>query len=136
GRRGGEGGGRGGGGVEVDAGERLAGVERLAVPVVGAVVAGGERRVVGVPARQQPRRQRDAGDDSHPGCVGGGQRLFQRLAPERGQEDLPGGHPRPADRGGGPGGAFPAYPPRGDAPLGHERVQGVIDRVARVDRRG
>ena len=38
-------------GIEVDAGERLAGVERLAVPVVAAVIARAECRVVGVPAR-------------------------------------------------------------------------------------
>src|SRR5215470_13393193 len=52
-------------GIEVNAGEGLPDVEGLTVAVVAAMVAGCEGRVVGVPARQQPRGERDAGDDPH-----------------------------------------------------------------------
>ena len=63
--------------VEVDAGEGLAHVERLAVPVVGAVVVGGERGVLVVPAGQQARGERHAGDDADAG------RARRRAAPAR-----------------------------------------------------
>ena len=45
-------------GFEVDAGERLADVERLAVPVVVAMIIGGECRVLVVAATQQAGRER------------------------------------------------------------------------------
>src|SRR6201996_5686878 len=54
-------------GVVVDSGERLAHVERFAVPVEVAVVVGGELGVAGVATGQQARGQRHPGQDADPG---------------------------------------------------------------------
>ncbi len=99
------------------------------MPVVAAVIAGGERRVVGVPAGQQPRGQRDTGDDPDPGGPGGGQHLVQRLTPECVEDDLHAGHGGPGDCGQCLVAGFHADPVRGDALLGYQRVQRIVNPV-------
>ena len=86
--------GRGDADVERDAGERLADVEGLPVPVEVPVVVGGERRRLVVLAGEQAAGQRHAGEDADPGLRGGRQQLLQRLAPEDVEDDLDALHAR------------------------------------------
>ncbi|QAY73036.1 MFS transporter [Agromyces protaetiae] len=82
----------------VDARERLADVERLAVAVVGAVVVRRERRLERVAARQQTARERHARDDADACRGSGGQHLVERLQAEGVEDDLHGRDVRPGDR--------------------------------------
>ena len=120
-------------GLEVDAGERLADVERLAVPVERAVVVGGERRVLRVATRQQSGRERDPGQDADTGLRGRRQHLLERLLPERVEDDLHRGDVRAGDGGQRLRDRLDAHPVRRDAAVGDHRVEGVVDLVAAVD---
>src|SRR5690606_33429873 len=75
-------------GLVVDAGERLADVERLAVPVEVPVVGLGKRRLRGVPPGEQAAGERDAGDDPDAGLLGRREHLVERLEPEGVEDDL------------------------------------------------
>ena len=119
----------------VHAGEGLAGVERLPVPVEGAVVVGGERGRQRVAAGQQTGRERDADDDAGPGRRGRGQHRVKRLAAERVEDDLDGGDARMGDRREGLVTGLDRDPVGGDAVLSHQRVERVVDGAGGEHRR-
>ena len=120
-------------GREVDARERLTHVERLAAPVVCAVVVLGEGGALRVLRSQQAGRQRHARDDAHPRVLSCGEHLVEGLQPERVKDDLDGRHRRPLDGGEGLRG-LDAHPVRRDRALVHEGVERVEHRVRLVDR--
>src|SRR5215213_7522233 len=68
--------------VERHAGERLADVEGLTVPVEVPVVVGREGRRLVVLAGEQAAGQRHAGEDADTGTGGRGEQLLEGLAPE------------------------------------------------------
>jgi hypothetical protein len=81
---------RGKRGVERYAGERLADVEQLSVPVERPVIVGGERAVRPERARQQPARQGHARDHADLAGRRLGEKRVSRLVPEHVEDDLHG----------------------------------------------
>ena len=123
-------------GLVVDAGEGLADVEGLAVAVEVPVVVFGEPGLGRVPARQEARGQGHARDDADPRLLGGGQHRFERLLPERVEDDLDAGHVRPLDRRQRLLARLDADSVGPHPPFGDHRVEVVEDRLGVVDRRG
>ena len=102
----------------------------LALPVVGAVVVGGERGVGGVAAAQQATRQRHPGDDADPVRGGRTEHVVQRLAPERVQDDLHGGRAAARHRGQSLVAGLDTHPVRRDGALLDQGVEIVVRLVA------
>src|SRR5262245_9973141 len=112
--------------------EGLADVEGLAIAVVGAVVVGRKGGRLVVAAREQPARQRHAGDDPDSRRPGRAQDGVERLLPEAVEDDLDRRNAGPLERSQGLGASLDAHAVGGDAPFRDQHVEGVEHRVARV----